>query len=201
MPMQTPYSITDKVIKYLQGKLAKLFLNVLSFDELNVINVSHEIYDKAYRLIEQEAVRLAQLVYKKYRRSSEEDKQGTLDALAFVVAQAEAYNPVTKYVFKNELERKRSRFVEGTIASETPTAEVALAKRLMLALVIQFLDDLTFAATIKAFKDNGAEAVRWITYEDSRRCKVCRARHNVIYPIDNIPPKPHIHCRCWIEEV
>jgi len=198
---KTPYSKTDKVIEYLTKKLTALFSRVFTFDELNVIQVSHEIYETAYRLIEQEAVRLAQLVYKKYRRPTEEDKQGSLDALAFVVAQAEAYNPVTKYVFKNELERKRSRFAEGTIASDTPEVEIARSKRLLFAVVAQFLDDLTFAATIKALKDSGVTAVRWITYADGRRCKACAERHNMIYPIDDIPPKPHIHCRCWIEEV
>ena len=65
----------------------------------------------------------------------------------------------------------------------------------------QFMDDVTFDAMIQAFRDNGTERVRWITAEDDRRCKQCAAMHGKIYPIDKIPPKPHIHCRCWVEEV
>jgi SPP1 gp7 family putative phage head morphogenesis protein len=169
----------------------------MAFDELNVISASYEIYDSAYALIEKESARLVKSVYKSYRRGDD----STFDPLAFVLALLLAYNPVTKYVFKNELDRKRSRFAEGVIASDTPMEEVALAKRLLLGITAQFLDDTTFDSMVQAYKDNGTKKVRWVTAEDDKRCKECKSRHGLIYKIDKIPPKPHIHCRCWVEEV
>lgn len=197
MPMrQNPYRKADKVIAYLNKQYGKLFRRVASFDELNVLAVSHEIYDEIYALVEREATRLAEAVYGSTSKSSK-----AFDAAGFVLALLLAYNPVTKYVFENEIDRKRARFAESIIASETPMEELALAKRLLASMNAQFMDDLTFEAMIQAYKDDGVEKVRWFTAIDDRRCKTCRERHGKIYPISKIPPKPHIHCRCWVEEV
>lgn len=196
--METPYKETDKTIAYLNKQYIKLFRKVTSFDELNVINVSHEIYDEALRVTEKEASRLVKSVYDRY---SDENTMEYEEAYAFVLALMLAYNPVTKYVYKNELDRKRARFVEGVISSDAPREEVELAKRLMVALNKQFLDDATFDAVVEAYKDDGVEEVRWVTAVDDRRCKECKSRHGKIYPISKIPPKPHIHCRCYVEKV
>lgn len=195
--MTTPYSKADKTIEYINKRYMKLFDGVMVFDELNVIPKSHEIYESALKLIEQESARLVKSVYGDYRKGG----NSGFDPIAFVSALLLAYNPVTKYVFKNELERKRSRFAEGVIASDTPTEEVALAKRLLLGITSQFLDDATFDSMVQAYEDNGTKDVRWVTAEDDKRCKECKSRHGKIYPIHKIPPKPHIHCRCWVEEV
>jgi len=196
--MKSPYSKTDKTIAYLNRQYAKLFRKVTSFDELNVISVSHEIYDEALKVTEQEATRLVKSVYDSY---SESEALPASDAHDFVVALMGAYNPVTKYVYKNELDRKRSRFAEGVISSDTPREEVELAKRLLVALNKQFADDATFDALIKAYEDDGVKKVRWVTAADDRRCQECKARHHVVFDIDNIPPKPHLHCRCYVEKV
>ena len=197
--MRNPYSKTDKTIAYLNKQYAKLFRRVTAFDELNVIAVSHEIYDEALKVVEQEATRLVKSVYDSYRES--EEAMPVSEALAMVVAMLGAYNPVTKYVYENELDRKRARFAEGVISSDTPAEEVALAKRLLAAMNKQFADDATFDAVVKAYPDDGVKRVRWITAVDDRRCKECKARHHKIYNIDNIPPKPHLHCRCYVEKV
>ena len=188
---------TDKVIAYLAKRYAKLFRKVTSFDELNVIELSHEIYEEALEVTEREITRLVKTVYDDHREGG---AMSAVEAGAFVAALMMAYNPVTKYVYKNEIERKRSRFVEGVIASETPRDEVALANRLLLATNKQFADDATFEAVIQAYKDDGVERVRWITAEDDRRCKKCKERHGKIYPIDKVPPKPHHHCRCYVKK-
>ena len=197
--MRNPYSKTDKTIAYLNNQKAKWFRRVTAFDELNVIAVSHEIYDEALKVVEQEATRLVKAVYDSYRES--EEVMPVSEAHAAVIALLGAYNPVTKYVYGNELDRKRARFAEGVISSDTPAEEVALAKRLLAAMNKQFADDATFDAVVKAYADDGVKQVRWITAVDERRCKECKARHHKIYNIDNIPPKPHLHCRCYVEKV
>ena len=196
----TPYKKTDKTITYLNKQYGRMFRKAASFDALNIIDISHEIYDEAYALAEQEAIRLVESVYGSYRRG-EEVATGSFDPVAFVLAMVLAYNPVTKYVFKNEIDRKRARFAESMLASTTPAEEVALAKRLLAATNAQFMDDVTFDTLIQAYRDNDTEKVQWVTAVDDRRCKQCAALHGKIFPIDKIPPKPHIHCRCWVREV
>lgn len=198
MMAKSPYSKTDKTIAYLNKQYVKLFRQVMSFDELNVIQVSHEIYNEVLRIIEREASRLVKAVYDSHNETAEIANE---DAGSFVLLLMLAYNPVTKYVFKNELDRKRSRFAEGVIASDTPREEIELAKRLLARMNKQFLDDVTFDTVVKAYKDDGVERVRWITAPDDRRCSECKSRHNKIYPIDDIPPKPHLHCRCYVTRV
>lgn len=198
MTMSSPYSKTDKTIAYLNKQYAKLFRRVTSFDELNVISASHEIYDEVQNLVEQETTRLVKVVYDSYRES---EAIPASEAHDFTVGMMGAYNPTTKYIYKNELDRKRSRFAEGVISSETPREEVELAKRLLASLNKQFADEATFDAVVKAYEDDGVERVRWITAVDDRRCKECKARHGKIYDIDKIPPKPHLHCRCYVEKV
>ena len=197
--MTTPYNKTDKTIEYLNKQYMKLFGRLTSFDELNVIDVSKEIYREVYRLIKQESARLVKMVYKSHREDGE--AISTKDANELVLLLMLAYNPVTKYVFKNELDRKRARFAEGVISSDTPREEVELAKRLLVGITKQFEDDVTFETVIEAYKDDGVKEVRWITAVDDKRCKECKSRHHKIYPINKVPPKPHLHCRCYVEKV
>ena len=196
--MRNPYLKTDKTIAYLTKQYSKLFRRVTAFDELNVISVSHEIYDEALKITEQEATRLVKSVYDSYSESGE---IAASDAHAAVVALMGAYNPVTKYIYRNEIDRKRSRFAEGVISSDTPHEEVELAKRLLVATNKQFADDATFDAVVQAYADDGVKRVRWVTAVDDRRCAECKSRHGKVYEIDNIPPKPHLHCRCYVEKI
>ena len=196
---KTPYRKTDKTISHLNRQYGRMFRRAAAFDELNIIDISHEIYDEAYQLAEQEAIRLVKSVYGSYSRN--EEAAAAFDPVAFVLALVLAYNPVTKYVFKNEIDRKRARFAESMLAGTIPSEEIARAKRLLAATNAQFMDDVTFDTLIQAYKDNGAKRVRWVTAVDDRRCKQCAARHGKIYPIDRVPAKPHIHCRCYVEEV
>ena len=139
------YQKTDKVIAYLSKQYAKLFRQVTSFDELNVIDVSYKIFDEAVILTEREVTRLVKIVYDSKRGGGE---ISTEDALNLVLTLMLAYNPVTKYVYRNEIDRKRSRFVEGVIASDTPREEVALAERLLISMNKQFAEDATFEAAV-----------------------------------------------------
>ncbi len=196
--MKNPYLKTDKTIAYLSKLYARLFRRVTAFDELNVISVSHEIYDEALKVTEQEVTRLVKSVYDSHSNSK---VLPALEAHEMALALMGAYHPTTKYIYKNELDRKRSRFAEGVISSDTPREEVELAKRLLVALNKQFADDATFDALIKAYTDDGVKRVRWVTAADDRRCADCKSRHGKTYDIDNVPPKPHLHCRCYVERV
>lgn len=196
--MSDPYSKADKAIAYLIKRFSKLFRNLTAFDELNVIEVSHEIYETALKETEQAATQMAKAVYNTHSETKEMDEP---TASGWVLALMLAYNPVTKYIFRNEVDRKRSRFAESVIASDVPREEIERAKRLLIAMNRQFLDDTVFDTIVQAYKDDGVKEVRWVTAVDDKRCKECASRHGKVYPIDKIPPKPHLHCRCYIERV
>lgn len=192
-----PYQTADKVIGYLIKRYRKLFgqARTTSFDELNVIAVSHDIYDTALSETKQEMARLSRVVYERY--GDREDFDGT----AFVLALMLAYDPVTKYVYENEVDRKRARFVEGVLGSPSPLEEIKLAERLWVSMNKVFADEVTFQTMIQAYRDMGVKKVRWVTSVDERRCPTCGSMHGKIYSIDKIPPKPHRNCRCWVEVV
>ena len=198
--MTMPYRTTDRVIDYLNKQYLKLFRRakgIADFDELNAIDLSHEIYDEALRITRQEATRLADTLYKRYRTDPKNSELG----VAWVLALMAAYNPVTKYIYDNEAERKRSRFAESLVASDTPAEEVDRSLRLWVAQNKQFAEDVTFNAIIQAFEDDGVAEVEWVTHPDDRRCVECRSRHGRIYPIGDVPPKPHMRCRCYVRRV
>ncbi len=190
-----PYQTADKVISYLIKRYQRLFrkARTTSLDELNVIAVSHDIYDTALSETKQEMARLSRVVYERY--GDREDFDGT----AFILALMLAYDPVTKYVYENEVDRKRARFVEGVLGSTTPLEEIKLAERLWVSMNKVFADEVTFQTMIQAYRDMGVKKVRWVTSEDEKRCATCGAMHGKIYSIDKVPPKPHRNCRCWVE--
>lgn len=134
---------------------------------------------------------------------------------AWVSAFLEKSNPVTGFIFDNEVERKKQRLIEALASSPNPIREIDNAKRYWTAQSTQYADDITDAAMLEGYKDvpllpeasedsssgrpAGIKYVRWVTEEDGKVCPVCAARHGRIYPIDEVPPKPHYHCRCWVE--
>ena len=195
--MSNPYTLADKVIAYLTKRYIKLFGKVrgMAFDEMNVISVSHEIYDTALVETKREMARLSKRVYEKYNESDNFDSEG------FVLALMLAYDPTSKYIYQNEVDRKRARFVEGVLSSDFPMEEVKASQRLWIAMNKVFADEVTFQTMIKAYKDSGVKRVRWVTSPDERRCSTCGAMHGKVFHIDKVPSKPHRNCRCWVEVV
>lgn len=113
----------------------------------------------------------------------------------------EEYDPVTKYVYKNEVERKRDRLAEAVNASTAKMTEFNRALGYWMQMTAQYADSVSDAATIKAFKDSGVKKVRWNAQKDGKVCIECLKRDGKIYPIDSIPKKPHWGCRCYYTAV
>ncbi len=208
-----PYQATDKVVAYLIKLYIRLFhkaKGIMKFDEVNVIDLSHEIYDTAEKLTEQEMLRLAETVYEQHRKKKKktEPEPESID-MNWVLLFLGKYNPTTKYVYQNEVERRRARFAEALIATSQDVSgviqkiqdEIGRALRSLVSMNKQLADDVTLAAMVQAFKDDGYEYVEWITYEDDKRCPVCKQLDGKIFRIDKIPAKPHLHCRCYVQGV
>ena len=109
------------------------------------------------------------------------------------------YNPVTKYVFSNEMGRKESRLFESVVASSKEVAQsYRTAERLLVSQIRQSSIDLEDAILILAYTDAGVQKVRWIAEDDSKTCGVCNELDDEIFDIDDVPPKQHLNCRCYL---
>lgn len=183
--------------KYADGEIAKLnryfiqeFLRFqgLRVDELNVLSSAKSMYGRMDKAARKAFVRMA--------RDKNDDI--TIAEALFLLSE---YDPVTRYVYEHEVERKRMRLAEAYIASNGDSREVKKALRLWSGMIRQYSISITDEALLLSYKKAGVEYVKWITEEDERRCAECVARHGKVYPIDNVPPKPHINCRCYFEPV
>lgn len=194
------YDYTDKVIKYINEQLIELFgklRSVAAFDELNVLQAVNDTYRQADEMIRDAYLRLARHVYKQ-----ETGKPGTRqideDWIDFILT---AYDPVSKYVYDNEYDRKRARTIEAIIASPTKAQEVEAAMRGVSFQARVFAVIVTDKALIQALQDEGIRKVQWVAEKDEKTCSVCHKRDGKIYMLRSLPPKPHPNCRCWYREV
>ena len=183
-----PYSQADKEVAKLNRHFIQEFLRfkAIKKDELNVLKSAKSMYERMDKKARAAFVRIAKDQY---------DDITIAEALFLL----KEYDPVTKYVYEHEVERKRTRFAEAFIASKGNSSEVKTALRLWSNMIRQYSISVTDEALLLSYKKAGVEYVKWITEEDERRCAECAARHNKVYHIDKIPPKPHINCRCYFE--
>lgn len=170
---------------------------MMAMDELNVIRASKEMYEKLEETNEKAFLKLARDRFKDITGKEAPEKATAAWLLLFLMG----YNPVTEFVYKNEVERKRDRFAETMVASPNKLLAIKRAMSLWLRQTEQFLVLVEDEAVLRGYKQMGVKRVRWFTQIDERRCPDCAARHGKIYPINNVPPKPHRNCRCYIEPV
>ena len=189
------YEYTDKIIRYLTKRFVRLFgnakSNLLPMDEVNVLRYSHTFYGNLEEITEIYFLKLAKKVYRDTATNKKRkiDKKWLHDTLS-------QYDPVTMYVYLHEVDRKRERFAEAVIASSNRAFEVEKALRYWSRMVNQYAVEITDKAVIDAYIDNDVPKVIWVTVDDERRCEDCAKRDGKIYDIDDIPPKPHLNCRC-----
>lgn len=124
-------------------------------------------------------------------------------------------NLVTGFRFDTETERKAQRLTEALAAAaqtegqkasggsgKPPAAgtdlEIDRALKAWSKQIGQYALDITDAALMEAYEAAEMPNVQWISVEDNRRCTECRERHGKIFPLDEVPPKPHWGCRCRI---
>lgn len=175
------YELTDKAINYLNKRTAEEF-SLLPIDEINILGSKKLYYelDKTARTV---YLRLGESIYEDF---------DTVELILLL----DDYNPVTRYIYTNEVERKRSRFLEA-ILSGGGEEEKKRSMRLWSTQSTQYAIEVTDKAFIMKLKSEGVKQVIWVTEKDDRVCKECSKRDGVSYDIDNIPPKPHIGCRCF----
>lgn len=196
------YKITDKILKILIRDYVTRFTQIkrllFRFDKLNVLQMTNDLYAQMDAVTRKKLLELANLVYLNNLQKTIKKKTIEEDWLLFYL---EEYNPVTKYVYTREWDRKRARFFEALMSSKNKESEIDPATRAVSRQVKMYADHITREATLKAFKDSGVKYVRWVTVEDERRCPECRSLHNKVFAIDKVPSIPHLGCRCHLEAV
>ena len=198
----TEYSLADRAIELLKKKAIKRFDDAKSkaagvkFDELNVLGICKDLYV----LLESDSFRTyLELAIKKYLASQPHGNEAPTEE--WLLDYLEEYDPVTKYVYRNEVERKRDRLAEAVNASTAKATEFNRGLGYWVQMMAHYADAVNDAATIKAFKDAGIVKVKWNSQQDGKVCLICLERNGRTYPIDKIPPKPHWGCRCFLTAV
>lgn len=192
------YELTDIVIENIRKELIRDFSklkSLLSYDELNVMSATKAVYSKIDLYVRQMFLQLMQAVYKKVTKRTCPYNYVWLESFLL------EYDEVSKYVYANEFERKRDRLAEALIASTKKNEEIDAALRYLSFMLTAYAVRVTDQVVLTAYRDMGIDAVRWKAEKDNKTCTICKHRNGHIYDIEQVPPKPHLNCRCEYEEV
>ena len=210
------YKLADKLLEQLKKLIRREFnrLGIFGFDELNAPRVTQETIALFDRMLAENKKRFLEVARKAY-----------LDAIALAVAAGYidpgdnkidevwllgflgAYNYVSGYLYESEAERKRLRLVEQMMTAREYlnrtlyNDSLRRSANLWWTQTSHYMLDAVDTATLDGYRDSGVERVKWNTNIDGRECKVCRERNGKTYSIDNVPPKAHRNCRCYLTPV
>ena len=203
------YAPADAAIRRMNRKNLKLFdrLRLMKADELNVIRKVVDTYDESakyarhcYYEIAFDAFVVAMIQAHRPNREATKAANRWI-SLDWIDEMLEETDFVTLYRFNNEVERKAHRLAEALTATENRNEEIDKALRYWTLQVGQYAINVTDRARLLAFKKAGIEKVRWNTEKDERVCNECAPLDGKVFDIDDVPPKRHINCRCWLSIV
>lgn len=209
------YEYLDSLLAKLKKKIRTEFnrMGIMGFDSLNVINtkkITQEMFDRLLTNNEKAYLKAAKDAYAKAKKKAEESgyeaKKTGLEE-DWLIATLLSYNLVTGYVYDREADRKRMRLNEQILTAreydsrEMYNDSLRKAANLWWTQTMQYGISVVDEAVLQAYEDLGVKEVRWKSTIDRRTCKVCRARHNKVYKISEVPRKSHYNCRCYLEPV
>ena len=190
------YEYSDKILLKLRSQAIKefnKFKSLSQFEEISLIKSTKTLYENISKKAKDGFLDIGyyyyiEAFYGETRKVPDEK---------WVKGILKSYNPVTNYVFENEVERKRQRFFESILSNNNKSENTKTALRYWNTMISQYAIDISDLALLKAYYDSGAKKVIWISEIDNRTCDICEDRDGKIYNIDEIPPKPHWNCRCY----
>ena len=207
------FDYTDKVIKIYLVTILKKYkklqndLTLLKFDEINNSSVI-EMINKTYYELDIECKKAMRLIAMPSYKQVHDDKGELKDS--WLEEYYKTPNPVTKYEYQAEVDRKRARTLESIIAilltanpKTTIPKEITTARNLWVKQFEQNADNLTTLATLQAYEDYGIVAMQWNTQEDERVCETCGPLDGQIFTIEKIKEMmpAHYGCRCFATPV
>ena len=188
------YEYTDVIIGTLNRKNIATFDQLKTLPKKEVIKRVTIVYEKVDEYTRKYYLTLAKKIYKECASMLGFD-DGDL-TMIWVMAILEGYDPVTKYVYTHEVDRKRARMVEALMASDTPAKEVETGLKQWTKQMRQYADNITAKAIEQVYIDNNIQEVMWLTERDNRVCIECESMDGNIYQLKSVPDKPHYGCRC-----
>lgn len=210
------YRTADKLLEQLKKLIRREFnrLGIFGFDELNVHRVTTETHELFVRLMAENLKRYVLAAQKSSTdakvlviASGYDDREITIPDEAWVMAFLAAYNFVSGYLYEQEAERKRLRLAEQMLTAKEYqnrtryNDSIRRSANLWWGQTAHYMLDVVDRARLRTFEMMGVEKIEWVTNIDGKECKVCRERNGEIYPIDDVPPKPHRNCRCQYKPV
>lgn len=210
------YRLADKLLEQLKKLVRREFnrLGIFGFDELNVPRVTKETTELFERLMAENLKRYLQAAKKastdakaRVIAAGYDDREIEIPDEAWVKAFLDSYNFVSGYLYEQEAERKRLRLAEQMLTAKEYQSRtqyndsIRRSANLWWMQTAHYMLDAVDEATLNTYEKMGVKQVEWHTNMDGKECKTCRDRHGKIYPIDNVPPKPHRNCRCRLAPV
>ena len=204
---RVPYKMVDEAAAKITSKIHQQFRHnrLALFDEMNILQTKkhiNKLYKDVYKTIKKEFVSILNPLYQEiYDEALALGFDGDLEDLdeAWIEEFFSEYNPVTKYVFFNEIERKKSRLFESVVASNKEKIQsYKTAENLLIRQVKQNAVDLEDSVKKAVYKAVKVEKVMWVSEQDSKTCGVCNGLDGEIFELKDAPPKQHINCRCYL---
>ena len=201
----TIYKNADLAIHRMNKRSMRRFDRLKTFqDELNLIREIERVYLDGASEAVTEYVGLAVRAFTEALVMCGKP-HGTAERLArkymtrdWVLEVLEMTDPVTRYVFSTETERKAARLSEAVAVPTARQAEIERALRYWTKQTGQYAITIVDQAMIAAFMVAGIKRVRWNTENDSAVCPICDKLDGRVFSIQNVPPKQHYNCRCWL---
>ena len=199
--------MADEAAERITSKIRKEFRHnrLALFDELNVIGIKkhvHKLYKTIFKVVRQEFLKIINEIYKTiYNEAVDLGFDGDIRNLddAWIDEFFDSYNPVTKYVFSNEIDRKESRLFEALVSNELERLKsYAYAEKLIIAQIEQYAIDLEDSIAKVVYEDTNVKKVMWVAEDDDRTCGVCNELDGQIFELKDAPPKQHYQCRCYL---
>lgn len=186
-------------------------LSLAGFDQLNVIRVAEKterIFERIDRFCREEYAEICGWVYEWVYVQYGKDPPDR-DWTKVVDDWLKGYNPVTRYVYASELERKRLRLNEAVLTAREFSDRKALteivqsAASLIMTQGLQYGLSLIGDMEIQAYDEMDEDGeVMYHACDDSRTCEDCKAYDRKIFRISEAPRIPqHYRCRCWYTRV
>ena len=208
------YQLADKAIAQLnkaalrKTEKTKQHLIRFGFDELNVLQDIDALYTELYQLARKKYKELfIERFYEVLLTVTKNiPKEDAVDELAelFITGLLDEPNEATHYAFVTETTRKRDKAKEAVLSVPTKAQkQLELEKNLryFLQMAAWYADFTSQGAEISAYEEADVNKVKRHEVNDAKTCSVCRKADGEIYPIDKIPPLPHLRCRRWFTPV
>jgi SPP1 gp7 family putative phage head morphogenesis protein len=175
---------------------------------MNIVGIKkhvHKLYKTIFKTVKQEFLKIVNEIYQTiYDEAVSMGFDGDIRNLddAWIQEFFDSFNPVTKYVFSNEIDRKESRLFEALVSNELERLKsYAYAERLITSQIEQYAIDFEDAIAKVVYEDTGVQKVMWNAEHDYKTCGECSELDGQIFELKDLPPKQHHNCRCWFTPV